>query len=136
MSGSDADERSIRPSTCDRDPLPGAGIRIILLTELRRSPPSHTRPHCGMAQPTREGPCQGTNSHRSRREPRPKDVIRGRPWTISYLPLVLITTAGRALVAGTSGSPLEAIDRCDHVVGRRPAGIGRDSLAGSVPRRL
>ncbi len=46
-------------------------------------------------------------------------------------PLVLITTAIEPWLPGHLDPLLEAIDKCDHVVGRRPA-----SVAGRLARRL
>src|SRR5271168_4136819 len=102
-----------------RDPLPNAGIRIILLTEL--SPDraeaivaSLADGIAAMGRPveSRIVPVAGTDlgsalSH----------GLEG-----AHLPLVLVTTAEEPWTEAHLAPLLKSIDHCDHVVGCRPAG--------------
>jgi hypothetical protein len=56
----------------------------------------------------------------------------------AILPLVLITTARQSLTAAHLVPLLTAIDHCDHVIGRRPAGPVRTCARwlASIPRRF
>ena len=103
-----------------RDPLPDAGIRIILLTDL---PPSLPRPSSRRwSIRSRAGPGRRMADRPGR---------RGSAWRTSFgrglegadLPLVLVTTAEEPWTAGHLDPLLKAIDHCDHVIGRRPADV-------------
>src|SRR5690242_3748672 len=101
-----------------RDPLPDAGIRIILLTE---QPEGRAGPilaplvdhlaAIGRAVETRIVAIEG----------RPLGAALARGLEGARLPLVLVTTAEEPWTEGHIRPLLEAIDHCDHVIGRRPA---------------
>ena len=102
-----------------RDPLPDAGIRIILLTDL---PPDRAEAVIApLVECTRGHGAGGRRpaSSRSRRRAsaaRSTSGLAGRD-----LPLVLVTTADEPWTEAHLEPLLEAIDHCDHVIGRRPA---------------
>jgi hypothetical protein len=101
-----------------RDPLPDAGIRVILLTDLPRdraeaviAPMLECLSTLGRAAETRIVAIGPDGIGRA--------VERGLAG--AHLPLVLITTAEEPWTEAHLKPLLEAIDHCDHVNGRRPA---------------
>jgi hypothetical protein len=118
-----------------RDPLPGAGIRIILLTDLPRADAEaviaplidHIQ---AIGRPVEQ--CilqlQGSGLDRLFRQ-----GLNG-----ASLPLVLVTTATEPWTIAHLEPLLKAIDHCDHVIGRRHAGDRErwSRWLKSLPRRL
>ena len=119
-----------------RDPLPDAGIRIILLTDL---PADRAE---AIIAPLAEssgldGP-DGRDHASSGSKGQGLDLALSRRLAGAQLPLVLVTTAEEPWTEAHLKPLLEAIDHCDHVIGRRPAGAWgqfRRWLA-SMARRL
>ena len=121
-----------------RDPLPDAGIRIIFLTELPAD--SAERIHCAASSPGYRPPRRPVAARTvilDGRTARLNDAVRAALDDRSH-PLVLITTAVEPWSPAHLEPLLEAIDRCDHVVGRRPAGTWRrlTRWIGCLARRL
>jgi hypothetical protein len=102
-----------------RDPLPDAGIRIILLTELPRAdaeaviaPLMDYIKEIGRPVEQCIMEVESSGFHR---------LLRQGLNTAS-LPLVLVTTATEPWTPAHLEPLLKAIEHCDHVIGRRPAG--------------
>jgi hypothetical protein len=120
---------------CKRDPLPGAGIRIVILTELPYeqaegviAPLSRRIAELGRPVEHRIIAVAGLNLAEALR--------RGIEDT--HMPLVLVTTAVKPWSAKHVDPLLEAIDASDHVIGRRPKAT-RDRAANwmtKLVRRL
>src|SRR5208337_3502395 len=120
-----------------RNPLPGAGIRIIFLTgpaadsaERILAPIVAWLQAAGRPVATRTVILDG-------RTARLNDAVRAALDDLSH-PLVLITTAVQPWSPAHLEPLLEAIDRCDHVVGRRPVGPWRGMARwiGCLAQRL
>ncbi len=118
-----------------RDPLPGAGVRVIrlakVLTELDEAilaPLVAELKALGREVETRTVTTEGI-AH--------SDALRlGLEGATE--PLALVTTADEPWTAEHLGPLIEAIDHCDHVIGRRPPENGNRWLrwVGSLPRRF
>jgi hypothetical protein len=107
-----------------RDPMHDAGIGIIFLTEL----PAHSA-ECFIAPIVAWLQAAGRTVAvqivwLDGRAARLNDAVRAALDVLS-LPLVLITTAVEPWSPAHLEPLLDAIDRCDHVIGRRPAGTWR-----------
>jgi hypothetical protein len=120
-----------------REPLAGAGIRIVLLTE---SSPETAVPILApvVAWLEKEGRCVEVRTMRlDPREGRRNDALQ-TALEGAALPLVLVTTAEESCTDAHLAPLLAAIDHCDHAVGKRPLTswqrIGR--WIGSLPRRI
>ncbi|MGO8901038.1 MAG: hypothetical protein ACLQU5_22185 [Isosphaeraceae bacterium] len=120
-----------------RNPLPGAGIRIIFLT----GPPADSAarilaPIVAWLQAAGR-PVAARTVILEGRTARLNDAVRAALDDLSH-PLVLITTAVQPWSPAHLEPLLEAIDRCDHVVGRRPVGTWRGIARwiGSLGQRL
>jgi hypothetical protein len=118
-----------------RDPLPDAGIRIILFTDLPRNDADaviaplieHIK---AIGRPVEHRILDVEGSDLS------SSLCRGLD--SASFPLVLVTTASEPWTAAHLEPLLKAIDYCDHVVGRRPAD-GREQWTRrlkSLPGRL
>jgi len=118
-----------------RDPLPDAGIRIILLTDLPRADAEaviaplidHIR---AIGRPVEQCILEVESSGFNR--------LLCQGLNGASLPLVLVTTATEPWTPAHLEPLLKAIDHCDHVIGRRPAG-DREQWSRwlkSLPRRL
>ena len=115
-----------------REPLPDAGIRIILLTDLPSAkadgviaPLVEFIAASGRAVECAVVPLAGSGFGQS--------LERGLER--ASLPLVLVTTALEPWTVEHLNPLLRAIDQCDHVVGRRPRGEPRrlDRPLASAP---
>ena len=118
-----------------RDPLPGAGIRIVLLTRL-----PHDQARAVIA-PLEEGIAELKRPV----EQRIVDVTEcglaeglRRGLEDAHLPLVLLTTAIEPWTTNHLAPLLKAIDQSDHVIGRRPrpARSGGTTLRERLVTRL
>jgi hypothetical protein len=101
-----------------RQPLPDAGIRIILLTD---SPPEQAE---AVVAPLIEAIAAVGRSVEHRIvsvEGMDLRVALSQGLEGARLPLVLVTTAREPWTPAHLEPLLKAIDSCDHVVGRRPA---------------
>ena len=100
-----------------RDPLPGAGIRIILLTRLPHDRAVPSSPRWKKGSPSWNGRSSNESLTvdgvwpRRRASPRPRGC---------HMPLVLVTTAIEPWTTNHLDPLLKAIDQSDHVIGRRP----------------
>jgi hypothetical protein len=118
-----------------RDPLPDAGIRVVLLTDLPTdraeaviAPLVDDLRSMNREVETRIVPIEG----------RGLGAALTVGLTGAHLPLVLVTTAEEPWTEAHLKPLLNAIDKCDHVIGRRPVG-GWDGFArwlATWPRRL
>src|SRR5262249_18281 len=118
-----------------REPLPDAGIRVVLLTELSDEDAE------GLLAPLL-AQIDALGRPVERRIARLNGCGLGtavdRSLADAHWPLVLVTTATEPWSKEHLDPLLEAIDHADHVVGRRPADRwqrGKQWLA-SLPRRL
>ena len=117
-----------------RDPLPDAGIRIILLTHFPVE--SAERIIASLADLV---VATGRSVERSIVTVGEDGLGRAleRGLVGATLPLVLVTTAEEPWTNDHLKPLLEAINQCDHVIGCRPARVGRWSgLLGRMVRRL
>jgi hypothetical protein len=117
-----------------RDPLPSAGIHIVQLTD---SPGDAALAALEpLIQLIRElgRPVEWQIVPRDRNLSQALD----RGLAGASLPLVLVTTAREPWTQAHLVPLLTAIDHCDHVLGRRPAGVWETSVDWllSLPRRL
>jgi hypothetical protein len=117
-----------------RDPLPQAGIRIIQVVDSPGdaasavvAPLIELVRELGRPVECHVVPMDGDLSE-----------VLGRGLAGASLPLVLVTTALRPWNKAHLTPLLEAIDRCDHVIGRRPAGTWGSCIGwlASLPRRI
>ncbi len=100
-----------------RDPLPGAGIRIVILTEL---PSEHAeaviapllRRIAELGRPVEQRIISVADHDLA-------EALR-RGLEEAHMPLVLVTTAVEPWTADHLDPLVEAIDASDHVIGRRP----------------
>ena len=120
-----------------RNPLPGAGIRIIFLTELPADSAERILAPIVAWLQAAGRPVAARTVILDGRTARLNDAVRAALDDLSH-PLVLITTAVQPWSPAHLEPLLEAIDRCDHVVGRRPAGTWRriTRWIGCLARRL
>jgi hypothetical protein len=118
-----------------REPLPNAGIRVILLSELSNdsaaaiiAPLINHIQAIGRQVERSIEPVDGSDLRRS--------LICGLEG--ATLPLVLVTTALEPWTSAHLDPLLEAIDQADHVVGRRRAAKAENAQRwlGALPRRL
>jgi hypothetical protein len=118
-----------------RDPLPGAGIRIIAITDL----PAESAERI-VASITESIGAMGRAFECSIVSPTPHGLgvafelaLRG-----ACLPLVLVTTATEPWTAGHLEPLLQAIDKCDHVIGCRHPNVrgGASDIFAGLARRL
>ena len=118
-----------------REPLPDAGIRIVLLTELTPeraesvvAPLVDRLREMGREVETQIIPIVDADLGSA-----PTSGLEG-----GRLPLVLVTTALEPWTAAHLEPLLKAIDHCDHVIGCRPPGPGEGWRRWllSLPRRL
>ena len=113
-----------------RDPLPNAGIRIVMLTDS----PGETA--TGVIEPLAEliarlgRPVEHRIVLVSRELGMGQALHRGLKG--AHLPLVLVTTACEPWTKAHLDPLLEAIDGCDHVIGSRPALAARSGPTHSA----
>src|SRR3954471_7723460 len=120
-----------------RQPLPGAGVRIVQITELSEvsarpviAPIADALAAAGREVQTR---VVAFEKGKTRLGKALEDALDGH-----LPPLVLVTTAVEPLSPAHVEPLLAAIDFCDHVTGRRPLGLARRVLRriGSLPRKV
>src|SRR4051794_29816904 len=120
-----------------REPLPGAGVRIVLITELSEesarpvvAPIADALAAAGREVQTR---VVAFEKGKTRLGQALEGALEG-----PLPPLILVTTAVEPWSPAHLDPLLAAIDLCDHVTGRRPQGLARRVLRriGSLPRKV
>jgi hypothetical protein len=120
-----------------RDPLPDAGVLLVLLSEQAAESTSSLLAQAVAWIEAAKRPVEVRVAALDSRSERLGEVL-ARALEGTSQPLVLVTTALEAPTGAHLEPLFKSIDLCDHVTGRRPAStVGRILRAiGSLPRRL